>query len=68
MKLLGLRHPFFLPLSRRIATCVVTGGWAVFEITLGNAFWATFVGGIALYCAYEFFVSFDPENYKDHNQ
>ncbi len=64
MKLLDVRHPFFLPMSRRVATCAATGGWGVFEYSTGNTGWAVIFAMIALYCAFEFFVIFDPENYR----
>ncbi|MBT8409980.1 MAG: hypothetical protein KJN93_10180 [Alphaproteobacteria bacterium] len=64
MKLFDLRHPFFLPLWRRAATVGVSGSWAVFEFITGNAGWAMLFGGAALWCTYEFFIVFDPENYE----
>lgn len=65
MRLFDLRHPFFLPLWRRAVTVAVAGGWAVFELSVGNTGWAMLFGAAALWCGYEFFVVFDPENYKD---
>lgn len=64
---LNIRHPFFLPLWRRIATTGFTGAWALFELSGGNVFWAILFGAAALWCAYEFFVVFDPENFKEPN-
>lgn len=66
-KTFNLRHPFFLPLWRRVVTTGITGGWALVELSAGNVFWAILFGAAALWCAYEFFVSFDPENFKDTN-
>lgn len=64
MRFFDLRHPFFLPLWRRTATVGVLGAWAIFELSVGNPTWALLFGGAALWCAYEFFIVFDPENYK----
>ncbi len=61
----SLRHPFMRPLWRRIALTGISAGWALMELSLGNPLWAAVFGVIALYCAIEFFLRFDPENYKD---
>ena len=60
MKFLDVQHPFFIPLWRRIAVVVVCLGWAVVELTSGAVIWAILFGGLGLYCAYQFFVVFDP--------
>jgi len=65
LKLFDLRHPFFLPHWRRVATTGVTGVWALFELVSGSLGWAMLFGGISAYCAYEFFVIFDPEHYRE---
>jgi hypothetical protein len=57
----GLRHPFFIPLWRRIATVALCLGWAVLEFTSGNPGWGTLFGGIGLIAARGFFFGFDPE-------
>ncbi|SFR41719.1 hypothetical protein [Litoreibacter janthinus] len=67
MKFLDLRHPFFLPLWRRVITVALVGGWGLFEAVTGNIGWAVVFGGAALWCAYEFFAVFDPENYTDQS-
>lgn len=61
MALLDVRHPFFRPLWRRIAVVVLCLGWGVFEFSGSNTFWGVLFVGIGLYCAYEFFVVFDPD-------
>ena len=66
-KFFNLRHPFFLPTWRRAATTIFAGGWALFELSNGSPGWATLFGAIAAYCAYEFFIVFDPANYQDHD-
>ncbi|KMK69000.1 hypothetical protein [Puniceibacterium sp. IMCC21224] len=65
MKLFDLRQPFFLPLWRRVATLAVAGGWAVVELVSGSPGWAALFAALAIYCAYEFFVAFNPDDYKD---
>ncbi|WP_116596904.1 hypothetical protein [Primorskyibacter marinus] len=64
MKFFDLRIPFFLPLWRRVVTVVLTGGWAAFELANGNPGWAVIFGAAGAFCAYEFFIVFDPENFK----
>lgn len=65
MKFFDLRHPFFLPLWRRIITVVFTGGWALVELSGSNPGWAILFAAITAFAAYEFFIVFDPENYKE---
>jgi hypothetical protein len=60
-----LRVPFFLPLKTRAWTTGITLAWALFELAMGNPGWALLFGATGAYLAYEFFVVFDPENYKD---
>ncbi|WP_439124291.1 hypothetical protein [Marivita sp.] len=65
--MINLRVPFFRPLLRRALTTGITLAWALFELSLGNPGWALLFGAVGAYCAYEFFVVFDPENYQDKN-
>ena len=61
-----VKHPFFRPLWRRIV--VVTGciAWALVELlSTGSPFWAILFGAAGLWCAYQFFVVFDPADYAD---
>jgi hypothetical protein len=58
-----LRHPFFLPLWRRIALTAFCAGWAALELAGGSGFWAVIVGALAAFCVYEFFIVFDAANY-----
>ena len=63
--LLGIRHPFFRPLWRRVATVAFALGWAVVELIGGHLVWAGLFGGIGLYAAWEFFAVYDPANYGE---
>ena len=65
MKFFDLRHPFFLPLWRRIAMVGITGLWAVVEFTSGSPGWALLFGAVAAYCIYLFFIAFDPADYQE---
>ncbi|TCD16700.1 hypothetical protein [Oricola cellulosilytica] len=67
MAMLNIRHPIFLPLWPRVLVTTLTGSWALLELVMGNTLWALLFGVIALYCAYEFFVAFDPANYEDRD-
>lgn len=60
MKFLDVQHPFFRPLWRRVAVVAVCLGWAVFEIVTGSPFFAILFGSVGLYCAYQFFIVFNP--------
>ncbi len=67
VKPFDIAHPVFLPLWRRIVTVGVVGGWSLFELWNGNSGWAVIFAVIALYCAYEFFIAFDPKAYAAKN-
>jgi hypothetical protein len=56
----GLRHPFFIPLWRRIVTVAVCLGWATFEFVGGSPTWGLLFGGTGVLAAYGLFVGFDP--------
>jgi len=60
----GIRHPFFIPLWRRIVTVAVCLGWAAFEFWGGNPGWGTLFGGTGILAAYGFFVGFDPDEIR----
>lgn len=64
-KFFDLRQPFFLPLWRRVLTVGLLAGWALVEMFSGSPGWAIMFGAVAAYCAYEFFVIFDPANYRE---
>ena len=62
IKLLGLNHPFFKPLVRRVLTLVVVGLYVLFELTLGHPGWAVFGAALFAICAYAFFIALDPDD------
>ena len=62
-RLIDVRHPFFLPLWRRVLVTVLLVGWTLFEIGWGGPFWALLFGGLTVYVIREFFVVFDPANF-----
>ncbi len=64
-RFLNLRHPFFLPLYRRILTTAVCALWLTMELIYGGPFWALLFGVLTLWCIWEYFIAFDPANYRD---
>lgn len=62
--ILDVRHPFFLPLWRRVALVALCGGWALMELVLGNPLWALVFAAIGGWCGYQFFAAFDPKDYQ----
>lgn len=60
----GMRHPFFIPLWRRVLTVVVCLAWAALEFASGNPGWGALFGGIGLLAAYGFFVGFDADEIR----
>ena len=64
--LLGVRHPWFRPLWRRVALTGGLAGWACVEaFAFTNAGWFWIFMGAAIYCAYHFFLTFDPQDFGD---
>jgi hypothetical protein len=61
-KLFDFDHPFFRPLWIRAAIVVVCLVWAALEIAVGAHAWAMLFGGIGVYAAYRFFVTFNPRD------
>ncbi|KQB97426.1 hypothetical protein AL073_00265 [Loktanella sp. 1ANDIMAR09] len=58
---LGLHHPFFRPLARRIATVAVIAIYGLFELVFGGPAWAVFAACLGLICIYAFFIKPDPQ-------
>lgn len=61
----NVRHPFFLPVWRRVAVVAATALWTLVELGAGNPGWAMLFGAAAAWCGYQFFVVFDPADYKE---
>ncbi|CAN5754528.1 hypothetical protein BH23PSE1_BH23PSE1_00060 [soil metagenome] len=59
--LFDLNVAFFKPLWRRVAVVAVCLGWALFELATGSVFWGVIFGGVGLFAAWQFFVTFDPD-------
>jgi hypothetical protein len=60
----GLRHPFFIPLWRRVLTVALCLGWAALEFMTGSPAWGMLFGGIGLIAAWGFFVDFNPDEIR----
>lgn len=60
-----LQVPFFFPLWRRIVTVALTLGWAAFEAFNGAPAWGAVFAAAGLFCAYQFFVVWDPKEDED---
>lgn len=55
-----LRHPFYKPLSYRIAIVAACLGWAVVEfLVLKQPFWGLLFGAAGLYTGWGFFIAWD---------
>jgi hypothetical protein len=59
-KAFNVQSTFFIPVWRRILVVAASAAWALFELVMGNPGWAVFFIAIAIYCAHQFFVVFDP--------
>ena len=60
-----VRHPIFRPFWRRALATGLCFGWALFEFSNGQAFWAALFAACGAYLFYEFFIRFDPADYED---
>jgi hypothetical protein len=58
---LGLHHPFFRPLIRRIATVAVIAVYGLFGLVFGAPGWAVFAACLILICIYAFFIKPDTQ-------
>ena len=65
MKFFDLRLPFFRSFWRRAITVALAGGWSLFELFTGSPGWAILFGSVAVYCAYVFFVTFNPDDFEE---
>ena len=68
MRFFDLRTPFFRPFWSRALVTAVCLGWALFELSTGAVFWAILFGAMGAWCAWEFFVVFDPANYEPDDE
>lgn len=68
MSYLDLRHPFFLPLWRRVAVTGALMSWTGVEMTVGSPLFGVLVGALAVYCLYHLFWRFDPKAFGDKNK
>jgi len=59
-KAFNVQHVFFVPVWRRILVVAGSALWAIFEFVNGAPFWALLFGAVAIYCAHQFFIAFDP--------
>lgn len=62
MKIFDTDDAFFKPLWIRIAIVAVSAGWATFEWTQGETFWAMLFGAVAAYAVWSFFIAFRPRD------
>jgi hypothetical protein len=65
---IDLRHPFFVPLWRRVAFVVLLASWTLIESLIGHAFWAVVIGCLSIYSAYIFFFNFFFTENKNHQK
>jgi positive regulator of sigma E activity len=65
---IDLRHPFFVPLWRRIALVVLLASWTLIESLIGHAFWAVVIGFLGIYSAYIFFFNFSLTESKNRQK
>jgi hypothetical protein len=53
-------HPIYRPLWVRLLIVGFSAGWAILELVNHEIFWATLVGGVAVYSAYVLLFTFKP--------
>lgn len=61
----NVQSAFFIPVWRRVLVVALSAGWALFELVMGEPIWAVLFIVIAIYCAHQFFVVFDPAKDDD---
>lgn len=59
-----LHHPFFVPLSRRVAVVALCAAWALFEFVAGSPGWGLAAAAVGAYAAYGFFLAWDPSRIR----
>lgn len=60
MSLFDVQIPFFRPLWIRVGIVALCLGWGLFELVSGAPFWGLLFLALGLWCAWQFFVVFDP--------
>ncbi|WP_288431602.1 hypothetical protein [uncultured Agrobacterium sp.] len=60
MLFIDTSHPIYRPLWARLLIVGFCSAWAVVEFVNNQIFWATVVGGVAVYSAYVLLISFKP--------
>ena len=59
-KAFNVQSAFFIPIWRRILVVALSTAWAIFELVMDEPLWAILFIAIAIYCAHQFFIVFDP--------
>lgn len=54
-------QPFLRPLYRRILLVAFCAAWTVFELTIGQGFWAAIAAAMTAYGAWIFLIDYKPE-------
>ena len=67
-ELFNVRNPMFRPLWIRLLIVGLTLGWTLMELVNGNHVWAAIFAAAGAWCAWEFFVVFDPANYRKREE
>lgn len=60
-----LQQPWFIPLWRRVVVTAVCLGWAMIEFLNGAPGWSLVFAAFGLWCAYQFFIVWDPPEDED---
>ncbi|KAA3513228.1 hypothetical protein [Agrobacterium rosae] len=60
MLIIDTSHPIYRPLWVRLLIVGFCAGWAIIEFVNHEIFWATVVGGVAVYSAYVLLITFKP--------
>ncbi|KXG85806.1 hypothetical protein [Agrobacterium bohemicum] len=64
MLIIDTNHPIYRPLWVRLLIVGFCAGWAIIEFVNHEIFWATVVGGVAVYSAYVLLITFKPPQEK----
>ena len=61
----NVQSAFFVPVWRRVLVVAICTLWTIVEFVNGDPFWAFLIGAVAMYCAHQFFIAFDPVDEKE---